>query len=108
MEGLMTLWHSTALANFESGQVIMMLVGALLLFLAIKKGFEPLLLVDYTHAVKNLQEIIELILDNKKNSNLVKKWQKMLWEGKISEMKEEIEKVLTGNKRKEALKKWRN
>lgn len=45
MEGLMTLWHSTALANFESGQVIMMLVGALLLFLAIKKGFEPLLLV---------------------------------------------------------------
>lgn len=45
MEGLITLWESTALANFESGQVIMMLVGALLLFLAIKKGFEPLLLL---------------------------------------------------------------
>lgn len=45
MEGLMTLWQSTALANFQSGQVIMMLVGGLLLFLAIKKGFEPLLLL---------------------------------------------------------------
>lgn len=45
MELLNTLWLSTGLANFESGQVIMMLVGCGLLYLAIAKGFEPLLLV---------------------------------------------------------------
>lgn len=45
MDGLMTLWQSTGLANFQLGQIIMMLVGVGLLFLAIKKGFEPLLLL---------------------------------------------------------------
>ena len=45
MELLTTLWHSTGLANFEIGQVIMMLVGSGLLYLAIVKKFEPLLLV---------------------------------------------------------------
>lgn len=45
MESLNTLWLSTGLANFELGQVIMMLVGCLLLFLAIAKNFEPLLLL---------------------------------------------------------------
>ena len=45
MENLLSLWHSTGLYNFELPQVIMMLVGFLLLYLAIKKGFEPLLLV---------------------------------------------------------------
>lgn len=45
MDGLMTLWQSTGLANFQLGQILMMAVGCGLLFLAIKKGFEPLLLV---------------------------------------------------------------
>jgi oxaloacetate decarboxylase beta subunit len=45
MENILSLWHSTGLYNFTLPQVIMMLVGFLLLFLAIKKGFEPLLLV---------------------------------------------------------------
>ncbi|AWB68046.1 sodium ion-translocating decarboxylase subunit beta [Saccharobesus litoralis] len=45
MEGLVTLWQSTGLANFELGQVLMMAVGFLLLYLAIVKKFEPLLLV---------------------------------------------------------------
>ena len=45
MENLLSLWHSTGLYNFTLPQFIMMLVGFLLLFLAIKKGFEPLLLV---------------------------------------------------------------
>jgi len=45
MDLLNTLWLSTGLANFESGQVIMMLVGSGLLYLAIAKNFEPLLLV---------------------------------------------------------------
>lgn len=45
MEALNTLWLSTGLANFEVGQVIMMLVGCGLLYLAIARNFEPLLLL---------------------------------------------------------------
>lgn len=45
MENLNLLWQSTGLYNFQMGQVVMMLVGFLLLFLAIKKDFEPLLLL---------------------------------------------------------------
>lgn len=45
MESLNILWQSTGLANFELNQVIMMLVGCGLLYLAIAKNFEPLLLV---------------------------------------------------------------
>ncbi|KHT60042.1 glutaconyl-CoA decarboxylase subunit beta [Photobacterium gaetbulicola] len=45
MDGLLTLWNETGIANFELGQLIMMLVGGGLLFLAIRKGFEPLLLL---------------------------------------------------------------
>jgi len=43
--GLIQLWESTGLYNFTIGQVIMMIVGCLLIYLAIKKGFEPLLLL---------------------------------------------------------------
>jgi sodium ion-translocating decarboxylase beta subunit len=45
VEGLLTLWQSTGIANFESGQLIMMAVGCGLLYLAIVKQFEPLLLL---------------------------------------------------------------
>ena len=45
MENIMTLWQSTGLYNFSLAQAFMMLIGFLLLFLAIKKGFEPLLLL---------------------------------------------------------------
>ncbi len=45
LEILNTLWQSTGLHNFESGQVIMMTVGCGLLYLAIARGFEPLLLL---------------------------------------------------------------
>src|SRR5574343_529142 len=45
MENLTLLWESTGLFNFTGPQAIMMAVGFLLLFLAIKKGFEPLLLL---------------------------------------------------------------
>ncbi|PHS14944.1 MAG: glutaconyl-CoA decarboxylase subunit beta [Kangiella sp.] len=45
LEILNTLWQSTGLHNFETGQVIMMTVGCGLLYLAIAKGFEPLLLL---------------------------------------------------------------
>jgi oxaloacetate decarboxylase beta subunit len=45
MEGLTQLWQSTGLSNFEPGQAVMMAVGFLLLYLAIRKEFEPLLLL---------------------------------------------------------------
>ena len=45
MESLITLWQATGIANLELPQLIMMLVGALLLYLAIVRNFEPLLLV---------------------------------------------------------------
>ena len=45
MENLTNLWLSSGLAQVQGGQVFMMLVGLGLLFLAIRKGFEPLLLV---------------------------------------------------------------
>jgi sodium ion-translocating decarboxylase beta subunit len=45
MEGLIQLWQSTGLSNFQTGQAVMMAVGFLLLYLAIKKEFEPLLLL---------------------------------------------------------------
>ena len=43
--GFASLWHSTGIANFSWGQLIMMLVGAALIYLAIAKKFEPLLLL---------------------------------------------------------------
>lgn len=45
MDNLYLLWQSTGLHNFQIGQVVMMIVGFVLLFLAIKKDFEPLLLL---------------------------------------------------------------
>jgi len=39
------LWVTTGIANFEWGQILMICVGLLLLFLAIVKKYEPLLLL---------------------------------------------------------------
>jgi len=44
-QALLNFWQDTGFANIEGGQVIMMLVSFVLLYLAIKKGYEPLLLV---------------------------------------------------------------
>jgi sodium ion-translocating decarboxylase beta subunit len=45
MNKLDLLWNSTGLYNLGPGQAFMIAVGLLLLYLAIKKNFEPLLLV---------------------------------------------------------------
>ena len=45
MDKLMTLWTSTGLYHMAWGQLFMILVGLGLLFLAIRKAFEPLLLL---------------------------------------------------------------
>jgi len=44
-QGLLQLWASTGLYNFTFGQVAMIAVCGGLIFLAINKGFEPLLLI---------------------------------------------------------------
>ncbi|MBF0193690.1 MAG: sodium ion-translocating decarboxylase subunit beta [Magnetococcales bacterium] len=45
MDNLLVLWQTTGLANFTLGQATMIGIGGLLLYLAIVKNFEPLLLV---------------------------------------------------------------
>jgi carboxybiotin decarboxylase len=45
MENFLSLWNSSGLAQIDLGQLFMILIGLALLFLAIRKGFEPLLLV---------------------------------------------------------------
>jgi sodium ion-translocating decarboxylase beta subunit len=45
MEKLLILWESTSIPHFEPGQIVMMLVGFGLLYLAIVRKFEPLLLI---------------------------------------------------------------
>ena len=45
MTHLITLWESTGLAAFTWGQAVMMAIGAILIYLAIAKQFEPLLLI---------------------------------------------------------------
>lgn len=44
-QAILDLWASTGIASLTMGQALMMAVGSLLLYLAIKKGFEPLLLL---------------------------------------------------------------
>jgi oxaloacetate decarboxylase beta subunit len=45
MDSLIKLYHDSGLYQLEAGQFMMTLVGLLLIYLAIKKGFEPLLLL---------------------------------------------------------------
>ena len=59
MEGLMAFWAETGIAHFEAGQLLMMGVGCLLLYLAIARGFEPLLLlpIGFGAILTNIPEI---------------------------------------------------
>lgn len=43
--GIMQIWQSTGIANFEFGNLFMIGIGLLLIYLAITKNFEPLLLL---------------------------------------------------------------
>ncbi len=45
MDNLIKLWQSTGIYHLEPGQALMMAVCTGLIYLAIKKGFEPLLLI---------------------------------------------------------------
>jgi sodium ion-translocating decarboxylase beta subunit len=44
-QGLLQLWASTGIANFTVGSVVMIIISSFLIYLAIAKGFEPLLLL---------------------------------------------------------------
>ncbi|ORU93540.1 MAG: glutaconyl-CoA decarboxylase subunit beta [Cycloclasticus sp. symbiont of Bathymodiolus heckerae] len=43
--GILQIWQSTGIANFEWGNILMIAIGLLLIYLAISKKFEPLLLL---------------------------------------------------------------
>jgi oxaloacetate decarboxylase beta subunit len=45
MSQLLELWQTTGIYQINLSQIVMILIGFLLLYLAIKKGFEPLLLI---------------------------------------------------------------
>jgi carboxybiotin decarboxylase len=45
MDSLLKLWRDSGLAQLEAGQGLMILVGLVLIYLAIRRGFEPLLLL---------------------------------------------------------------
>ncbi|WP_150303552.1 sodium ion-translocating decarboxylase subunit beta [Pseudomonas saliphila] len=45
MDKLLILWHSTGLYHIQPGQLFMIFICFGLIYLAIKKGFEPLLLI---------------------------------------------------------------
>lgn len=45
MEKLLSIWYASGAYNLTAGQVVMIFVGVILLYLAIHKKFEPLLLV---------------------------------------------------------------
>ena len=45
MEKIIQLWEASGIYNISGGQLTMIVVGLVLLYLAIRKNFEPLLLV---------------------------------------------------------------
>lgn len=45
MESILDLWRDSGLYQMQAGQAVMILVGLLLVYLAIRRGFEPLLLL---------------------------------------------------------------
>lgn len=45
MDNLLSIWYASGIYNMTPGSVVMILVGLVLLYLAINKKFEPLLLV---------------------------------------------------------------
>lgn len=45
MDKLLLLWLDSGIYQIQTGQVVMLFIGLMLLYLAIARGFEPLLLV---------------------------------------------------------------
>ncbi len=45
LESMENFWHSTGIASFTWGEIVMIVIGLVLIYLAIAKKFEPLLLL---------------------------------------------------------------
>ena len=54
MDQLRQLWDSTGVANITVANVVMILIGGLLIWLAVKKKFEPLLLLPIGFGVVSI------------------------------------------------------
>ena len=68
-ETLMNLLHQTAFFNLTWGNYVMIAVALLFLYLAIKKGFEPLLLVPIAFGMLLVNIYPDIIASPEQTSN---------------------------------------
>ena len=68
-ETLSNLLHQTAFFNLTVGNYVMIVVACVFLYLAIKKGYEPLLLVPIAFGMLLVNIYPEIIADPSKTSN---------------------------------------
>jgi hypothetical protein len=61
--------------------------------------------LDYTHAVQNLCEILDLV-PAQHRAGLEKGWKALLWQGDIEGLRQAIAEMLKGKKKTQALHKW--
>ena len=66
---LSNLLHQTAFFNLTFGNLIMILVAFVFLFLAIKKGFEPLLLVPISFGMLLVNIYPDIMMSIEESSN---------------------------------------
>lgn len=63
--------------------------------------------LDYTHAVQNLSEILDLV-PAQHRAGLDKGWKALLWQGDLQGLRQAIAETLKGKKRTQALPKWQH
>ena len=68
-ETLSNLLHQTAFFNLSVGNYVMIAVACVFLFLAIKKGFEPLLLVPIAFGMLLVNIYPDIIVSPEHSSN---------------------------------------
>ncbi len=67
--------------------------------------------IDHTHALQGLDEIIELLpasMETREKDKVIKQWKEYLWQGQIDALGSSIGLVLKGSNKTRGLKKWRN
>jgi hypothetical protein len=63
--------------------------------------------LDYTHAVQNLHEILDLVpAQHRTGQTLDKRWKALLWQGDIEGLRQAMTETLKGKKKTQALHKW--
>lgn len=75
-----------------------------------KLNFDPdniYQVLDYTHAMQNLNEIVQLLpKDLGKAPVIAKSWKDMIWQGNVHELYKSIITNLEGSAKNEGIKKW--